>query len=146
MKPEKLIGVAMRNSLLSKSSGGDVGGLIRQRSMPNAWFRVAAEKLRQIACLPANWDSYGSRRPDSIALNYAGALLNLLCDRVGVEAPCISPHPNGNISFEWDNDERTLTVEIDAGGRCHYYYECGEVEEQRVSKDFNYILHLVTKL
>ena len=141
-----MIGAAMSNSFLSKSSGGDVGGLIRQRAQPNTWFMAAAEKLRQIACLPANWDSYGSRRPDSVALNYAHALLNLICDRVGVEEPCVTPHPNGNICFEWENDDRTLTVEIDAKGHCHYYYERNDIEEQDVSKDFKYILQLVTKL
>lgn len=136
----------MSNTLRTKTSNGDVGGLIRKRSVPNPWFRVAADKMRQIASLSANWDSYGSRRPDSVALNYAGALLNLICDRVGVSEPYITPHPNGHICFEWDDEERTLTVEVDAKGLCHYYYERKEVEEQGVSKDFNHVLHLVTKL
>ncbi len=135
----------MNHSLQTKSSDEGAGGLIRKRAKPNPWFEIAAEKLRQIGALPANWDSYGARRPGSLPLAYANALLHLLRDVVGVSEPYLTPHPNGHICLEWDGDDRTLTVEIDAKGQCHFYYERGEVEEQGVG-NFGRIQDLVTKL
>jgi len=101
----------------------DQTAFIAIREKPNEWFAKCTRKLQAIANLESNWDSYGSERPDSVSLHYAYAFLHWLRDKVNVAEPAITANPNGNICFEWDNTTFSLFVEIDAAGRCHYYYE-----------------------
>lgn len=121
--------------------------LLRRRSQPNPWYERCAEKLASIATLSDNWDSYGSRKPSSLALNYAHAFLHYLRNGVNIPEPAISPNAVGNICFEWDDEIRTLTTEIDDGGRHHYYYcyrDGQDVESETL--DSKLIHRLLTKL
>ena len=121
--------------------------LIRSRSQPNDWFEACADKLRNIAALSDDWDSYGSSRPSSLSLNYAHAFLHFLRQSVSVLEPIITPTPNGNICFEWDDDVRQLITEIDDGGVHHYYYCYGdgpEIEDETI--DSSIIRNLIIKL
>ena len=124
----------------------DYVGLIAIRRRPNEWFAKCTRKLQAIANLESNWDSYGSERPDSVSLHYAYAFLHFLRDKVNVSEPAITASSNGNICFEWDNGTFSLFVEIDAAGRCHYYYERGCFEEERTERDFAPILQMLTRL
>ncbi|MCA9126871.1 MAG: hypothetical protein KDB22_07295 [Planctomycetales bacterium] len=123
-----------------------LSGLIAIRESPNDWFERCTRKLQAIGSLEADWDSYGSARPDSVSLHYAYAFLHLLRDKVNVSEPAITPNPTGNVCFEWDDGTFTLLVEIDAAGRCHYYYEKGSDEREGTERDFAPILQMVTSL
>lgn len=105
------------------------GALLRRRSAPNAWFEKCTRKLTAIANLQENWDSYGGRKPNSLSLNFAHAFLHFLRDRVNVPEPLIAANANGYVCFEWEDDVRTLTTEIDDSGVHHFYYCYGDEDE-----------------
>lgn len=122
--------------------------VLRTRERPNDWFEDCAQKLRQIATLQEGWDSYGAKAPSSLSLNYAHAFLHYLRDGVNVPEPCIAANAAGNVCFEWDDELRTLTTEIDDSGVHHFYYEYGddELEIEDTTVDFTEVIGLLTKI
>ena len=121
--------------------------VLRTREKPNHWFGKCTKKLQSIAQLGDNWDSYGSKQPSSLSLNYAHAFLHFLRNGVNVDEPLISPNAEGNICFEWEDDTRFLTTEIDDGGNHHYYYCYGDAEEiESETIDSSQVLRMLTKL
>lgn len=121
--------------------------LLRRRARPNVWFEKCVEKLSNIAQLQEDWDSYGSRKPKPLALHYSHAFLHYLRDGVNIAEPMVSPNAKGNICFEWEDEIRTLTTEIDDGGYHHYYY-CYRDSDETESKtvDSAEIHELLTRL
>lgn len=121
--------------------------LIRDRESPRDWFEHATEKLQAISALEKNWDSYGAVKPSSLSLHYAHTFLNFLHRVVGATKPVITPSPNGNICFEWEDSTKTLTTEIDDSGVHHYYYSyyADGYEEEGDSVDSAKIRELLLK-
>ncbi len=121
--------------------------LFRHRDKPNDWFERCTKKLQTIAALDENWDSYGAAPPSSLSIHYAHAFLNLLRLVVNASEPVITPAPNGNVCFEWEDKARTLSTEIDDGGVHHYYYcHIDGTESEGESADSAMIRNLLIKL
>lgn len=119
--------------------------LFRQRQYPD-WFRASTEKLQSAGKLEDNWDSYGSLRTNSISLHHAYNFLDVLARTVGVVAPMIAANSNGFVCFEWDDDDKTLIVEITPRGEARYYFQSAIDEDEGVdSGRFDSIKHMLTR-
>lgn len=129
-----------------KPSTSGYPGLVRAAARPHDWFVEATEKLQNIASLNQNWDSYGASRPNSVSIYYAYELLRLIHNKVGITRPAITPAPNGNICFEWDEDHLSALLEIQPSGFTKYVFERDGVEEEGTCKFFTDVLQLLTML
>ncbi len=119
--------------------------LFRQRQYPD-WFRASTEKLHSAGKLEDDWDSYGSLRTNSISLHHAYNFLDVLARTVGVAAPMIAANSNGFVCFEWEDDDKTLIVEITPRGEARYYFQSAIDEVEGVdSGRFDLIKHMLTR-
>jgi hypothetical protein len=75
------------------------------------WRRDALEKLRRLAALEPNWDSYG-------ACPISGAVVMVVEDLLDVVAlpkapePAVVPTPEGGVQLEWHIRGLDLEVEV----------------------------------
>lgn len=119
--------------------------LFRQREYP-VWFRASTEKLQSAGKLEDDWDSYGSLRTNSISLHHAYNFLDVLAKTVGVSAPLIAANSNGFICFEWEEEDKTLLVEITPRGEARYYFETPTDEDEGVDTGrFDSIKQMLTR-
>ncbi len=66
-----------------------------------------------------NWDGYGAYPVSEATLAQARAFLDLLPSKL--PTPEISPHPDGELAFEWSfGPRRLLTVSVNESGRLSY--------------------------
>lgn len=66
-----------------------------------------------------NWDGYGAYPVSGITVAQARAFLDLLPSTL--PRPEISPHPDGELAFEWSfAPRRLLTVSVNESGRLSY--------------------------
>ena len=66
-----------------------------------------------------NWDGYGAYPVSGATIAQARALLDLLPSTL--PRPEISPHPDGELAFEWFfGPRRLLTVSVNESGRLSY--------------------------
>lgn len=66
-----------------------------------------------------NWDGYGAYPVSGITVAHARAFLDLLPSTL--PRPEISPHPDGELAFEWSfAPRRLLTVSVNESGRLSY--------------------------
>src|SRR5207245_2084183 len=89
-------------------------------SVDHAYYECLAS-LRECAdeASQPDWDGYGGQPVSDITLAQALAFLDLLPS--SVRPPEISPHPDGELAFEWFfGPRRLLTVSINESGRLSY--------------------------
>ena len=66
-----------------------------------------------------NWDGYGAYPVSGVTVAQARAFLDLLPSTL--PRPEISPHPDGELAFEWSfGPRRLLTVSVNESGRLSY--------------------------
>jgi len=66
-----------------------------------------------------NWDGYGASPVSAATVAQARAFLDLLPSTL--PRPEISPHPDGELAFEWSfGPRRLLTVSVNESGRLSY--------------------------
>ncbi len=106
------------------------------QSEAGSWLRDASGKIAELAELPENWDSYGSRPIQRKACQRAVSLLKYLSESE-MPAPQIFPVPGGGIQFEWRNERRELELEFPPDGSIEYLIvdEEGEMREGVVAPD-----------
>lgn len=77
-------------------------------------LREAAEEASR-----PNWDGYGAQPVSGATLAQALAFLDLLPSTL--PRPEISPHPDGELAFEWSfGPRRVLTISVSESGRLSY--------------------------
>ena len=64
------------------------------------WWDEFLEKLRKIAELPRNWNSYDADPPDPVAIQKAIETVPKIIDP-SVPVPSVHPMPDGGVSVEW---------------------------------------------
>ena len=74
---------------------------------------LAHAELDHLASLPEDWDSYGSAKPQQVAIERARQLLedafrSAVADTW--QSPLISANEDGEVVLEWWNRERKLTI------------------------------------
>lgn len=84
-------------------------------------YEECLESLREAAeeASRPNWDGYGAQPVSGATMAQALAFIDLLPSTL--PRPEISPHPDGELAFEWSLDSRrVLTVSVNEWGRLSY--------------------------
>jgi hypothetical protein len=76
-------------------------------------------EIHSVASLSTNWDSYQSPPPTSAAIMSAVAQV-VRIDLRNLPVPHVAPVSGGGIQLIWQNDERTLDLEILPNGNMEY--------------------------
>jgi len=79
----------------------------------------AMRRLGEIANLPQDWDSYGSRPPTSAAVEIVMDLLSKI-DNFNLPSTRVVPVSGGGVQLEWNVAERGLRLEISGEGSAEY--------------------------
>lgn len=72
------------------------------------WLSASLDHVRELAALPANWDSYGSRPIQPAALAAMRSVLEMLAD--AAPRPHLGPISGGALQAEWCVDGRDLEI------------------------------------
>lgn len=80
-------------------------------SKANLWLRSAQRKISELAQLPENWDSYGSRPIQQPAIEQSADVLARISN-LDLPNPQIFPVPGGGIQLEFQQESRELEIEI----------------------------------
>lgn len=84
-------------------------------------YSVAQRSLSCAAteALAGNWDGYGARAVDLMAVNHALRLLRHI--PAGLPAPHVAIDPDGEVSFEWHREPRSVfSVSVGPDGQLSY--------------------------
>ena len=125
--------------------------LVALRDRPTDWFESCVTRLQEVAELGENWDSYGAEPVKIVAVHYAHRFLARLVHTQGIERPAITATPNGYVAFAWDDNVRSMDLEIDDRGQLAYCYERTISPNQqdaapRVTTNFDEIIDLLTRV
>jgi hypothetical protein len=82
-------------------------------------FIATLNKVRELALLSENWDSYGSRPIQPMAIEKTVEILFSLSNS-NLPQPLIFPVPGGGLQLEWQNEECELEVEVLPDGSVEY--------------------------
>lgn len=121
---DALHGAADRAISQEARTSGRVGKFLSQDTPSvsiDQVYRECLESLRDAyeEASRQDWDGYGAERVSSATLAQALTLLDLL--PTALPRPDISPHPDGELAFEWSlGPRRLLTVSINESGRLSY--------------------------
>jgi len=88
------------------------------------------ESLREVSAEASrpNWDGYGAYPVSDATLAQALAFLDVLPSTLPI--PEISPHPDGELAFEWSfGQRRLLTVSVNESGRLSYAALFGQARQ-----------------
>lgn len=81
-------------------------------------------RLRELALLQPDWDSYGSPSLHPIAVEGAQYLL-VVGDAAGAPAPYIGPATGGGVFLQWNGDDRELEMYVWPDGSVEWVTEEG---------------------
>lgn len=97
--------------------------LMRFRQSPD-WVPAVKQQLAGFVALRPNWDSYGAAAPSLFSLGIAQQFIDQMGQVVGVERPDLSLSPAGNASLSWEleNGERNLEIEVLPDGTINFAY------------------------
>ncbi len=115
---------------------------------PPAWFEPVVHRLRALASLPPNWDSYGARPIRSECAQEAIRLL-LYALQPDDPMPAIVPVPQGGLQLEWHEAGVDVEVEIESPRCVHIAVEdkaTGDVWERTVSDGATILAGIVARL
>jgi hypothetical protein len=83
------------------------------------WLPQAREEISQLEGLGNNWDSYGSKPVQAVAIKNAIRFLFEAPSQF-VPAPHISPTPGGGVGFHWQIAGRDLEIEFTPNGAIEF--------------------------
>ncbi|HAH48066.1 hypothetical protein [Gimesia sp.] len=116
-----------RAKCLTTSADNSVEWGRESRERSAEWYRPCEEKVIGFLQLSANWDSYGAFPIREESVERALTVLYDLSLVKGIRRPRVVPTVSGNVglSWEWDDCNQELDVEVDAsrGVRYSYYNE-----------------------
>ena len=107
---------------------------IRSLQTPS-WLREAADRISELAHLPANWDSYKASPITIEAISTARRLLsNLQVEEM--PTPHICGIADGGVGFHWRIGTRDLELEIEPSGAIRFLRmlvgEAGTIEDGEI--------------
>jgi hypothetical protein len=111
---------------------------------PPKWFSVTLASLTRLLNLQDNWDSYGGRKPQHIAVIQGLKLLSQVMAN-NTPAPSVVPLSDGGIQFEWHRKSQDLEIAFLVGELPTFYYQHREKEEEKEgpATDINLLANLV---
>lgn len=134
----------MTNTDFKVAGSGEA--LVRIRTdRPQDWFETTESRVKKVAVLEANWDSYGALPVSRVAAQYALSLVAYLSNYEGVAEPKVTATPDGNVVLHWLDELRSIDVEIDDRGIMEFDVEGSQEVDGRTS-DMAKVLEIVTKL
>jgi hypothetical protein len=80
-----------------------------------AWLDPTIRTMQQLAALPANWSSYGSRPIEFVAMIRAANVLAEVLEPDGL-APTMVPTLQGGVQLEWHRNGDDVEVEFSPDG------------------------------
>lgn len=111
--------------------------------------RQLNETFAGLEALTDNWDGFGSPAPSSALITYAREVLALLqadalARGVAWKPPHIGSNERGQITLEWWQEQRTLTVFVRSENQVEYLKSWGndifnEMEDGELSRIFDFI-------
>lgn len=128
-------------------STGAVSAVLASRTQP-AWLYERANQVRHLAQLEPNWDSYGANPVDQDSIRWALELLEGLAIIDTIEAPTVMASPDGHAALVWDNDDRSLEVEVMPDGSFRYVFLCpadASKDEEGTTRQPSRLAVLLTK-
>lgn len=104
-----------------------------------SWLPAVHRRLRELAGLPSNWDSYGGRPllPEMQAA--AGTLIQQIAEP-GLPMPTIVPTSDGSIQLEWHERGIDLELRLRSQSRYELYFEDATGAEQPIDRELRYDL------
>ena len=76
-------------------------------------------KLDRLAALPANWDAEGAPPINPKIIQAAREFVARLPADIAL-VPAVVPSAEGTLQFEWNEDRRSLELEIESPSLVHY--------------------------
>lgn len=109
-----------------------------------SWIRESFRKLNGLSKLAENWDGYGSRPIQPVAIRQAASLVEQL-SKFSIPAPQIFPVPGGGLQFEWKSAKCGMELEILPNGTMEFLIEDedGQMREGDLSPTFENLSRLI---
>lgn len=111
-----------------------------------------ALELKELLCLPDNWDSHGSGPVTATAVHTTLRLLAAYRWSRELPIPTVSPTSRGTVVLEWGGDEAGVEIECGADGSLNVLVDNSpgigweehhlEVEDPRVQDALNWAIKL----
>jgi hypothetical protein len=111
-----------------------------------------AQRLRQLAELAPDWDSYDAAPPSALAIAMASQLLATAGERFGAQAGerlspfAIAPIPDGGVHIEWRAPAREIEVDVGPEGQLGYLFIEGRGDTRRFREAENVSLEVILEL
>jgi hypothetical protein len=123
-----LTGVDQNGDAIARAS--TAGGQVTFKSeIPSP----ASRRLAELQKLPHNWDTYGSRPIEAVAVNGAKHIL-AQASSLGLPPPQISPVGGGGVQLEWTLHRRGLELVVLREGQIEFVGESnGEMHDGNAS-------------
>lgn len=123
----------------------------RQKTSPQVSLAPIFERLKELAQLKVDWDSYGAEPVSSVALVAAFELLDAvkerLCRKVREPLPqFIAPLADGGLQLEWSRQQDDIEVEIDPNGDLGYVLIEGQGTNRKFKEQHQVSLNEVLNL
>ncbi len=124
---------------------------LKQKTSPQVSLAPIFERLKELAQLKADWDSYGAEPVSSVALVAAFELLDAvkerLCRKVREPLPqFIAPLADGGLQLEWSGQRGDIEVEIDLNGDLGYVLIEGQGTNRKFKEQHQVSLNEVLNL
>jgi len=124
---------------------------LKQKTSPQVSLAPIFERLKELAQLKVDWDSYGAEPVSSVALVAAFELLDAvkerLCRKVREPLPqFIAPLADGGLQLEWSGQQGDIEVEIDPSGDLGYVLIEGQGTNRKFKEQHQVSLNEVLNL
>ena len=114
----------------------------------NAWSRLLADRLSEVAALPEGWDGYDGKPVSLPIVQFACDLVDFLY-LPGLPAPQLVPGGDGTLQLEWHVNQYDLEIDILAPCQLAaslHDLESGKEEELEVETDLGPLVGWVRRL
>jgi hypothetical protein len=95
------------------------------------WMEEVMTRMKELARLPANWDSYGARPVKPECLRYAIHEVLQACMHGATPAPSVVPTNTGGVMLEWHRGDIDLEVRVETPGEATVYYADATSSEEK---------------
>ena len=123
----------------------------RQKTSPQVSLAPIFERLKELAQLKADWDSYGAEPVSSVALVATFELLDAVKERLSRKVreslpQFIAPLADGGLQLEWKGQRGDIEVKIDPIGNFSYVLLEGQETNRKFQEKARASLEEVLKL
>jgi len=124
---------------------------LRQKTSPQLSLAPIFERLKELAQLKADWDSYGAEPVSSVALVATFELLDAVKERLSRKVreslpQFIAPLADGGLQLEWKGQRGDIEVKIDPIGNFSYVLLEGQETNRKFQEKARASLEEVLKL